>query len=237
MSFYTGNKLLETISTYKEFQVLPTGIWNVIYADSSHKPFANFIIYNSKELYESNKGMFKGFQTPLRGELVVLGRSRFALKWSHEANFRVLSDDDLFNEYFYKGLIVKKDNFHAKPFNSSASSFYHLWQSKHSFVGGITDVDLVRFSQNQKVAEILEIKRSKIDIGKWAPYSNDKGGYEILGNLARIEELKFTIVYYHFDPTRGIEDIDNLLILRKLEGFKFHKIGLIKLEEFINALY
>jgi DNA-directed RNA polymerase alpha subunit len=142
----------------------------------------------------------------------------------------------LYEEYLKKNLVLD-GSYKGKPFNSKASSSYHIWQSKQRFTGGITDIDLLRLDNKNNPIELFEIKRSKIAIDSWKPYYNDRGGYEILSTFCKIENLDFSIVYYHYSTEELIEDITKLMVMRKLEGFNFKKLGTYNLKEFIDGIY
>lgn len=134
----------------------------------------------------------------------------------------------------HAGLVVSRD-YRGKPFNSKASSVYHTWQSKHRFIGGITDIDVTRLGFDGKPVEVIEVKRSRISLEKWAPYFNDKGGYEILSKFCKNENLDFTVAYYHFSPNESIEDYENILILKKLDLSSFRSLAPLELMSLLRG--
>jgi hypothetical protein len=104
-------------------------------------------------------------------------------------------------------------------------------------VGGIVDIDLIRVDKSNLPIELIEVKRSRIAIDTWEPYLNDKRGYEILERFCVQQEWQFSIVYYHYDPKNKIEDIEQLLVLKKTGEFKFMKVGVFSLKSFMKGEY
>jgi hypothetical protein len=236
MQFYSGNKLLDRLKDQSFFIVPPAGTWSVIYADENNQPLMNLVVHNSAVAYENNKNILPTTSNILSGTLIVIGPDTFWLKWDMDKKHKLYTGDSLFLEFKSKNLVLSQ-NYQGKPFNSKASSYYHLWQSKQRFVGGIVDIDLFRLNKSNLPVELIEIKRSRIAINTWQPYLNDKGGYEILERFCIQQKLQFSIIYYHYDPKNEIEDIDQLLIFKKTGEFKFNNMGIFSLKSFINGEY
>ena len=236
MQFYSGNRLLDQLKNQSNFMVPPAGTWSLLYADRHNQPLINLVVHNSAETFAKYKNGLPKFRNILCGTLIVMGPDTFSLKWDTEEKHKIHSGESLFLEFKFKNLVVSQ-NYKGKPFNSRASSFYHVWQSKQKFVGGVVDIDLIRVNNSNFPVELIEIKRSRITIDSWLPYSNDKGGYEILDRFCEKQKLQFSIIYYHFDPRINIENIDNLLVLKKIGEFKFKRIGIFGLEAFISNKY
>jgi len=236
MEFYKGNKLLNELRLNSNFISQPNGVWSLLYADSFNRPILNLRVYESESIFMKYRDYFPQFKSVDSSDLIIHGQDSFKLKWSDSNNFGFFSGDSLYEEYLKKDLVLD-GTYRGKPFNSKASSFYHIWQSKQRFTGGITDIDLLRLDKKNNPKELFEIKRSKIAIDSWKPYHNDKGGYEILAAFCKIENLDFTIVYYHYSTEELIEDITRLMVMRKLEGFNFSILGIYNLKEFIDGIY
>lgn len=56
----------------------------------------------------------------------------------------------------------------------------------------VADIDLIRY-QGEEIREIIELKRSYIDIEKWEPYKQDYKNFILLSKLARRRELDFLL--------------------------------------------
>ncbi len=235
-NYYRGNLLLDSLATYPFFFVPSAGTWIVVYADTNHNPSLVLNVYENEGIFDNKPTKNNCFKEIPVGELIIKSDSSFAIRWRNHNKFRVVNSDELYSEFHNKNLVLSR-NYVGKPFNSKASSAYHIWQSRTKFVGGITDVDLLRLDESGKPVEIIEIKRSRINPNSWKPYYQDKGGYEILENLCKKLSLNFSIIYYHFDPHMRIEDIQRLTLFRKKEGFSFVKVGSLSLDEFIHKKY
>jgi len=234
--YYRGNRLLEHLSRNTLFFVPVNGTWIVLYADTYNNPALILYIYDKVSLFEENRISQKWFDNIPCGEIIIIGENKFAIKWQHEKSFQSLDSAELYHE-FQKRNLVLSNTYSGKPFNSKASSRYHIWQSRTQFVGGITDIDLIRLDGDGRPIEIIEIKRSRISSDTWKPYFQDKGGYEILQKFCEKFSLDFSIIYYHFDPRFGIEDIQNLTLFRKKEGFNFERIAALTIDDFVHKNY
>jgi hypothetical protein len=236
MEFYRGNKLLNELKFNSNFVSPPNGVWSLLYADTYNRPILNLRVYESESIFMKYKDYFPLFRSVASSELIIHGQDSFKLRWSDSNNFNLFNGISLYEEYLKKNLVLD-GSYKGKPFNSKASSSYHIWQSKQRFTGGITDIDLLRLDNKNNPIELFEIKRSKIAIDSWKPYYNDRGGYEILSTFCKIENLDFSIVYYHYSTEELIEDVTKLMVMRKLEGFNFKKLGTYNLKEFIGGIY
>lgn len=234
--YYRGNLLLDSLVSHPFFFVPSVGSWIVVYADMNHNPSLILNVYESESLFDNRQRMNILFEEIPIGELIIKSGNSFAIRWRSNDKFNVVNSDELYLEFLRRNLVLSR-NYAGKPFNSKASSEYHKWQSSTKFVGGITDIDLLRLDEAGNPKEIIEIKRSRINPKDWKPYSQDKGGYEILDNLCKKLSLDFSIIYYHFDPNKRIEDIQRLTLFRKNEGFNFVKVGSLSLDEFIYKKY
>jgi len=236
VEFYKGNKLIRELELDTSFICPPNGVWNLLYADKLNHPVLNLRVFESNKLFYQYKDLFPTFQSIPVGELVIIGQNSFSVKWPNSKDFVSYSGNSLYQEYLKRELVLQTD-YVGKPFNSRASSFYHVWQSKQRFVGGITDIDLLRVDGQCNPIELFEVKRSRISVDSWKPYFDDRGGYDILDNFCSLENLEFTIVYYYFLPNKSLEDLNSLLILKKLNGFNFTKIGIYNLKDFKMKAY
>jgi hypothetical protein len=234
--FYRGNKLLSGLKGSSSFWVPPEGTWSLIYADDEFRARLLLNAFEDSSKYQEYWKNLLRFRSTVSASLLINSPYEFAFKLDNQEEVQVFSHTELIEKYKSLGLILDTD-YHGKPINSRYSSPYHQWQSRQRFIGGITDIDLVRIDIEREPIEIIEIKRSRIPINAWKPYFNDNGGYKILEQFCFAEDLEFTIVYYHYDPRNQIENTEELLILKKVGDFKFLELGIFKLEEFIAKKY
>ena len=235
-NFYNGNLLLAELTKFSNFLVPDEGTWNILYADANNNPVLYLRVFDEMQKYEVDDKSQDDFYSVMCASLVIKNSNQFFFKYQEHKSFKLFDSSSLFEEFLQAGLVVSRD-YRGKPFNSKASSVYHTWQSKHRFIGGITDIDVTRLGVEGKPVEVIEVKRSRISLEKWAPYFNDKGGYEILSKFCKNENLDFTVAYYHFSPNESIEDYENLLILKKTGPFEFQKLGTFRFDEFVAGKY
>lgn len=236
MSFYEGNALLDYVSKEGEsnFIVPSSGIWHLVYSDDHYRPIWQFHV---ADLRRSSIGKLLGLPRfpGINGlDLAFDSAGKFSAREWPEEKWREFNSESLY-EYFYGLGLVTAKNITTKRFNSASSSVYHIWQMNNKFIGGVTDIDLYRIDENRDVVELFEIKRSKISLEMWRPYVEDRGGYEILHNLAKMCNVDLTILYYEFDREKEIENINEIQIFKKLDGFRFEKGAKISSKELIKA--
>lgn len=235
-NYYRGNLLLDYLSANQLFFVPANGTWIILYADTNDNALLMLRVYDNQNLFETKRISTRWFEDIPFGEIVIKESNSFAIRWQFQQKFQMVTQDELYLEFQKRNLVLSK-SYLGKPFNSKASSRYHIWQSQNKFVGGITDIDLLRLDAVGNPIEIIEIKRSRISPEIWKPYFQDRGGYEILEKFCEKFSLEFSIIYYHFDPKNRIEDIQNLTLFRKKKGFNFERVGLKTLDDFLCKKY
>ena len=101
-----------------------------------------------------------------------------------------------------------------KRVNQYVSSPYHDWQRENLGSITVSDFDLVKY-RNGIVEEIIELKRSKVGLQRWQPYSCDYKNFALLINaiISSSKKIPFTL-YYNLmrDGTAGsrTEDISQI---------------------------
>ena len=118
-----------------------------------------------------------------------------------------------------------KDRFHRlglemnemtahKEINDKSSGAYHEWQRAHmGDAVTVADIDLLWYA-DKKPAEIIELKRSYIELEQWQPYRQDYKNFILLSKLAGRCGLRFYIVYNRRTKTPFYDDISRLKIFR-----------------------
>lgn len=121
-----------------------------------------------------------------------------------------------------------------KSKNDSLSSAFHIWQRECLRIGIFADIDLIRMHDN-KVVELIELKRSYIDFKKWNPYNADINNFAILSNLCnKLGNVDFHIVFNTQlnELPRGLET-KLLMYYRKIQkkdkGIYYDKIDTLKI--------
>ncbi len=79
--------------------------------------------------------------------------------------------------------------------NDSLSSAFHIWQRECLRIGIFADIDLIRMHDN-KVVELIELKRSAINFDQWRPFNDDINNFAILSNFCnKLGKVDFHIVF------------------------------------------
>jgi hypothetical protein len=238
LEFYQDNALIRFLrsESSKNFLVPEIGTWHLIYGDEENNPIWQFHVLDLSSIAKNSLWQIPKFNLINGIDLFVHDAEHFELKRWSDGNTRHFNSDSLF-EYYLELNLVKRKNVRTKRFNKASSSVYHEWQMNQLFIGGVTDIDLYRMDDSGNIVELIEIKRSRISLNEWSPFISDKGGYEILQNLALKLGISFTTIYYEFDPRRGLENIDRLQIFKKGIGFHFQKLGVVNLKDFVSGDY
>lgn len=122
-----------------------------------------------------------------------------------------ISSEELKNRFARYGLKMNDIMTH-KSINDRSSSPFHDWQRKNmgdSVV--VADIDLVRYRNNVPV-EIIELKRSYIELERWEPYPVDYKNFILLSKLSHARGLQFYIVYNKRIKTPFYDDVSRLKI-------------------------
>lgn len=83
-----------------------------------------------------------------------------------------------------------------KRVNQYTSSPYHDWQRNNLGRITVSDFDLIKLNKGQ-VRQIIELKRSKVPLNTWTPYSNDYPNFALLINtiVGSGKNIPFTLYY------------------------------------------
>ena len=83
-----------------------------------------------------------------------------------------------------------------KRVNQYTSSPYHDWQRNNLGRITVSDFDLIKYQDNE-VKEIVELKRSKITLDHWRPYTKDYPNFALIINtiVRSGKRIPFTLYY------------------------------------------
>lgn len=101
--------------------------------------------------------------------------------------------DHLRDEFGGLGLPVRTGAA-AKAVNDATSSAYHDWQRANLGRIVVTDLDLLRVEDGE-VTELIELKRSYIELNRWTPFTNDFANFDLAAAVASRIGARFTIAY------------------------------------------
>lgn len=106
-----------------------------------------------------------------------------------------------------------------KDVNQYLSSSYHDWQ--RSSLGRITvsDFDLVKIDNKNKILEIIELKRSKVSLNDWKPYRNDYANFALIINTIVLSKKGIPFNLYYTVMKDGAigkrkEDTSNIMVFK-----------------------
>ncbi|MBR1554760.1 MAG: hypothetical protein IJ644_05120 [Oscillospiraceae bacterium] len=105
----------------------------------------------------------------------------------------------------------------GKDVNQYTSSGYHDWQRAELGRITVTDLDLIKIQNDDSIASIIELKRSKIPVASWNPYRNDYPNFALTINAIVNSGKKIPFrLYYNimYDGTAGhrTEDISEIKV-------------------------
>lgn len=243
MDYYVGNGIYDFLIECKEkddFFWTSGNLWILTYGDSNYEPKVVTVASGNQlniKITESEMRTVNVAKQLVEGTDVGINFVRFDSNKSISQvrywnpgmeKIPIISSDELKNRFLQYGLKMNEMRVH-KSINDKSSSPYHDWQRENMGDAVIVaDVDLIRYYA-EKPQEIIELKRSFIDIERWEPYKQDYKNFILLSKLARKRKLDFFIVYNHRTKVPLFDDVSKLKIFEfdhriptycKLLGYK-----------------
>lgn len=243
MNYYTGNGVYDFLAACKErtnFFWTSANLWLLVYGDENYDPRV-LTVASGNQLdipitEDEKRAVHVAMQLTENTDVPVnfirfdpnkpIEQVRYCAQGMEQ--IPIISSLELQNRFSRFGL--KMNNMHAqKSINDRSSSPYHQWQRTH--MGNsvtVSDIDLLRF-ENGILKEIIELKRSYINLDQWKPYQDDYPNFILISKLARKKELGFYIVYNHRTKMPFYDDVSKLKIFEfdhgvpeqcKLLGYK-----------------
>lgn len=226
MDYYVGNGVYDFLSKCKEkenYFWTSENFWILVYGDSNYEPKVVTVASGNPlniVITEAEMKAVKVARQLVEGTDIGVNFVRFdpckpinqVAYWNPGmARIPIISSEELKNRFRQYGLEMNEMSAH-KSINDKSSSPYHDWQRAHMGDSVIVaDIDLIRY-QGEEIREIIELKRSYIDIEKWEPYKQDYKNFILLSKLARRRKLDFFIVYNHRTKTPFFDDVSKLKI-------------------------
>ena len=148
-----------------------------------------------------------------------------------------LSLEDLRGRFEAAGVPVRSGAV-TKAINRQSSSSFHEWQ--RATLGSeitVSDVDLLRVDPEDRVAEVVEIKRSNIPLAQWSPFRDDYDNFRLVGGLADANRVPFTISYHLYAGLPRVDDPSRLSLWRVETGAEppVVSIGVFELQAFLDS--
>ncbi|MBR0485616.1 MAG: hypothetical protein IJJ69_12735, partial [Oscillospiraceae bacterium] len=117
----------------------------------------------------------------------------------------------------YQNFGIVQSGTAGKSVNQYTSSSYHDWQRNQLGKIIVTDLDLIKLKNDDSIASIIELKRSKIALDQWTPYRNDYPNFALTVNAIVHSGKKIPFYLYYnimHDGTAGhrTEDISEIKV-------------------------
>ena len=203
---YTGNAIYDYV--YEEdldYYFSAEHTWMLVYGNAASVPkilvFANKVAdinddCTAEELNESNKALSIARYLNLPFIFVrFMVNSEVVSVWEESVRqWRMLEYDQLRDIYERYGVV--QPGTARKRVNQYTSSPYHDWQRSNLGRITVSDFDLIKYVDGE-VKEIVELKRSKIPLDTWTPYTNDFPNFALLINtiVGSGKRIPFTLYY------------------------------------------
>lgn len=248
MDYYVGNAVYDYLienNMQHNFFWMSADKWLLVYGDEHHEPKVVSVVSQgdiSEELTQSEKNALKVVKNIVKNTDVGMNFIKYnPNKELQEVKYWELEEVEpitinmgqLKNRFLAYGLKMNSIAT-SKEINDKSSSSYHEWQRQN--MGSsitVTDIDLIRFSDN-KVGEIIELKRSKDAIEEWEPYQDDYNNFILLSKLAVKANIDFYILYNYRRKKPFLDDISKLKMFEfdhRMEAYcRF--LGYGKIEDF-----
>lgn len=231
MKYYVDNALYSHLkeTRNKKFFYLSKNRWMIVYGNGNLEP--KVLIYlagMSKEEYESdlikfsdheNMKIVEALAKSVNLPFMFVGFNENVDKMTEvklidkdSYDFYNVTTDELLKIYESFGLFVDK-SVSVKEINKSYSNVYQKWQMN---LGGrlvVSDIDLIKLEEG-KAKYAFELKRSKIRLDTWKPYSADYHNFQLLSNVFAKASIDFYIVYNHRQEFPFVDDISKLKVFK-----------------------
>jgi len=228
-SYYKGNALYKYIAGNKleRFSYVTGNLWQLVYGNNNCEPKVLVTVsgVSESEYGNINKQEIKA-DTQLKVLALEKGITCLFVQFRSDIEFiesimissdiqndtlKQISLEELRERFNNCGLSVSNTQT-GKYLNDKTSSAYHNWQ-RSSLGRNITvsDIDLWISNKEMKFFAVCELKRSKIAIENWEPYTDDYRNFQLIHNLIN-PKYKFFIIYNLRVPKPFKDDISKLKI-------------------------
>jgi hypothetical protein len=203
---YTGNAIYDYV--YEEdldYYFSAEHTWMLVYGNAASVPkilvFANKVAdinddCTAEELNESNKALSiaRYLNLPFIFVRFMVNSEVVSVREESVGQWRMLGYDQLRDIYERYGVV--QPGTARKRVNQYTSSPYHDWQRSNLGRITVSDFDLIKYVDGE-VKEIVELKRSKIPLHTWTPYTNDFPNFALLINtiVGSGKRIPFTLYY------------------------------------------
>lgn len=203
---YTGNAIYDYV--YEEdldYYFSAEHTWMLVYGNAASVPkilvFANKVAdinddCTAEELNKSNKALSiaRYLNLPFIFVRFMVNSEVVSVLEESVGQWRMLGYDQLRDIYERYGVV--QPGTARKRVTQYTSSPYHDWQRSNLGRITVSDFDLIKYVDGE-VKEIVELKRSKIPLDTWTPYTNDFPNFALLINtiVGSGKRIPFTLYY------------------------------------------
>ena len=203
---YTGNDIYDYVTANKlDYLYMMEHHWLLLYGDSNCVPKLLVIASKTNDIeapysVEDSKDANNSYLVSKSLKLPFLfirfsETSENVSVWdSGNRDWKVMHFDDLRN--IFDGYEVVQPGTPKKAINQYSSSIYQDWQRDSLGNITVTDLDLVKLN-DKKVSTIYELKRSKVPLERWKPYSDDYPNFALIINaiVNAGNDIRFKLIY------------------------------------------
>ena len=244
-NYYKTNNVYDRLEAHSDhlFNWVAGNAWFLVYGDGDANPAVNAAVWG--ETVPMPKDMLRLFM-----ELSSTASLPFACIRFDDAADSITSVqlsvngerstdctlEELRSRFASFGLPLAGPRSTAKAINDRASSAYHHWQRQNLGRITVSDIDLLRLSEDGTPAEIIELKRSIIPLHQWKPYPVDYPNFNLLSVFADQCDLALTIAYNvrHKNPFR--DDASTLSIF-DYKREQISHLGVVSFADFVSGKY
>ncbi len=229
MPYYQSNALYDYFKKNytPHFKFVSGNLWQLIYGASNCSPKLLVLasgISNNKLDSKFSEDELEAFKTleelsertkiPLRFVRFIINEREVneVFTFINNENGRIVSMDTLSQLFGQSGLPISQTPT-GKYLNDVESSAYHKWQ--RACLGSslkVSDLDLLRFSNENKITHLYELKRSYYSLENWEPFSVDYNNFRLVSRLMKKANIKFQIIYNVRKKNPWHDDISKLKI-------------------------
>lgn len=223
---YTGNGIYDYITEKGlDYFFCADGTWLLIYGDERSTPKLLALVCEVDDIYKrpgtpeergarAAAGVANCLGLPLVLVRFTAGGERLMVWQSRTGRWERMTYDELRGVYESFGVV--RQGTAGKRVNQYLSSSYHSWQRQSLGPVTVSDLDLIRL-RNGEAAEMIELKRSRVGLSSWTPYTDDYPNFALIINAiaGSGSEIPFTL-YYDLMPDgpagRRREDISRIKV-------------------------
>jgi hypothetical protein len=225
------------------FFYLTEDAWLLIYGKADCKPLVLCLAHElGKDFCEQEIRVINQLITSLQLPFIHLAfdsndhRDNFYFEQGClDFKFNEISSDEL--KMVFSDLGLNVTGVTNKQINKTSSSKYHNWQRQNLGKDTVvSDVDLLRLNDN-KVIEIIELKRSYLELEKWIPFKADYPNFNLVGHAFVSKKIRFTIAYNKFTKRPYNDDTSQIKIFDCKFVNKQNYHGVFTLERFLKGHY